>query len=367
MKIASVEPFTIEGTRSYTEWNLVRVRTDDGIEGIGEGFSFSNRSKQNAGLISGHIAQLGRRLIGTDAGQIQAFVDEAFRMAPENAQFWSSAISAIEIALWDIAGKAAGQPVYEMLGGARRETIPLYADHGVFVGDFDLDRILAAKDAGFEMFKWDPFEEGGNPGEDAIARCAEVVGTVRDAVGPDYKIAIDAHGRFNLEGAKLAARAIEPFAPIFFEDPMPLGEPEGFRELAEWTAIPLATGELAESRDVPQRFLDTGGVAIWQPEVGINGGILETLAVADMYHARGLTVAPHNWCGPVVTRAASHVAAAIPNLLYQEWASLAPEDTWEQDLIEPAPNIVNGRLVLPDAPGLGFQLNEDLIEERRVT
>jgi len=367
MKVASIEPFTIKGTRGYAEWTLVRVRTDDGVEGIGEGFSFSWGDNQNARLISGHIARLGERLIGTDPNQIQTFVDEAFASAPADAPNWSSAISALEIALWDIAGKAAGLPVYAMLGGSVHETLPLYADHGVFVGGFDIARILAAKDAGFEMFKWDPFQEGGNPGEEAIARCVEDVAAVREAVGPDYTLAIDAHGRFNLQGAKLAAKAIEPFGPIFFEDPMPLGEPDGFRELSECTSIPLATGELAQSRDVPQRFLDAGGLSIWQPEVGNNGGILETLAVAAMCDEHGLKVAPHNWCGPVVTRAATHACAVIPNLLYQEWASLAPEDAWERDLISPPPQIENGRLVLPDSPGLGFTLDEDLIEQRRVT
>ena len=254
-----------------------------------------------------------------------------------------------------------------MLGGAVRDTLPLYADHGVFFDGFDIDRIIAAKDAGFDMFKWDPFQEGGNPGEEAIARCIEAVAAVREAVGPDYKLAIDAHGRFNLEGAKLAAKAIELFNPIFFEDPMPLEEPEGFRELSECTSIPLATGELAQSRDVPQRFLDAGGLSVWQPEVGNNGGILETLAVAALCDAHGLKIAAHNWCGPVVTRAATHVCAVIPNLLYQEWASLAPEDAWERDLIDPPPRIENGRLILPDSPGLGFRLNEDLVRQRRVT
>jgi len=366
VKVAAVEPFLIEGTRGYTAWTLVRVRTDNGLEGIGEGFSFGWGDSDAPATIGRHIEQLGERVVGTDLRRIEFFAEEALANAPEGAQHWSSAVSAIEIALWDIAGKAAGLPVHALIGGADRDCIPLYADHGAFRDEFDLDRILAVKDAGFEMFKWDPFREGGDPGAEAIAECVEEVAAVRDAVGPDYKLAIDAHGRFNLEGAKLAAEALEPFDPIFFEDPMPLDDPAGFQELSRCTSLPLATGELAESRDVLREFLATGALSVWQPEVGNNGGIVETMKVAAMCETFDVQVAPHTWCGPVVTRAATHVSAAVSNLLYQEWASVAPEDAWERDLIDPPPEIKDGRLVLPDGPGLGFTLNEDLVEQRRI-
>lgn len=366
VKITAVEPLTITGTRSYVMWTLVRVRTDQGLEGIGEGFSFGNGGSGPPLAIQAHIQRLGEQLLGRDPSQIQLFVQDAFANAPRDAQHWSSAVSAIEIALWDIAGKAAGLPVHALLGGAVRDRIPLYADHGVFKDDFSIDRVLAMKDAGFEMFKWDPFREGGNPGAEAIARCVEDVAAVRKAVGPDYKLAIDAHGRFNLDGAKLAAEALEPMHPIFFEDPLPLNDPAGFRELSRHTPLPLATGELAESRDVLRGFLTAGGLSVWQPEVGNNGGIIETMKVAAMCETFGLKIATHNWCGPVVTRAATHACAVIPNLLYQEWASLAPEDAWERDLIEPPPRIEKGRLVLPGGPGLGFELNEKLVMQRRI-
>ena len=366
MKITAVEPFLIRGARGYTAWTLVRVRTDEGIEGIGEGFSFGWGNSEAPAIIGRHIEQLGEQVVGTGLRRIESFADDALANAPAGAHNWASAVSAIEIALWDIAGKAAGLPVYAMLGGAARDRIPLYADHGVFKNGFSVDRILAMKDAGFEMFKWDPFRGGGNPGAEAIAECVEQVATVRDAVGPDYKLAIDAHGRFHLEGAKLAARALEPFDPIFFEDPMPLDDPAGFQELSRCTSLPLATGELAQSRDVLREFLATGALSVWQPEVGNNGGIVETMKVAAMCETFGIQVAPHNWCGPVVTRAATHVCAAVSNLLYQEWASVAPEDAWERDLIDPPPRIENGRLILPDGPGLGLTLNEDLLAQRRI-
>jgi len=298
VKIAAVEPLLIKGTRGYSAWTLVRVRTGEGIGGIGEGFSFGWGNADAPAAIKAHMEELGERIVGADPRRIQLFVHDALASAPEGAQHWSSAVSAIEIALWDIAGKAAGLPVYAMLGGAVRDRIPLYADHGVFKDGFDVGRILAMKHAGFEMFKWDPFREGGNPGAEAIAACTEDVAAVRDAVGPDYKLAIDAHGRFNLEGAKLAAKALEPFGPVFFEDPMQLGDPGGFSELSQYTSLPLATGELAESRDVLRAFLAAGGLSVWQPEVGNNGGILETMKAAAMCETFGIEVPRTTGAGP---------------------------------------------------------------------
>lgn len=361
IKITSVEPVLLKATRHYPCWLWVRIRTDQGIEGIGEGFAWSGRTPR----IIKFVEQLGRQIVGTSAIEIEKFVQRSLADRPLETQDWGAAGSAIEIALWDILGKAVNLPVYALLGGAVRDRIPLYADHGVFAEGFDIDRILAMKAAGFGMFKWDPFK-GRPTDEGEIRKQVEQVAMVREAVGPDYRLAIDAHGRFELEAAKIAAAALEPLNILFFEEPVHFQKPEWFKPIAESTSIPLSTGENITHRKEVATYLKTGALGYFQPEVGTNGGIMESVKVAAMCEPFGLKIATHDWCGPVVSRAATHVCAVIPNLLYQEWANCAPGDSWEQELLEPPTRIEDGHILLPSTPGLGFELNEKALKKRRI-
>ena len=143
-------------------------------------------------------------------------------------------------------------------------------------------------------------------------------------------------------------------------------QPEWFRPIADSTSVPLATGEMITHRKEVATYLQTGELRFFQPELGTNGGILETVKVAAMCKSFGVRIATHDWCGPVVSRAAMHVCAVIPNLLYQEWENCDPEGRWEQELLEPPTSPDRGHLVVDDRPGLGFQLNERLVNERRI-
>jgi galactonate dehydratase len=363
VKIERVCAVVLRGTRGYAEWVIVRVRTDQGIEGIGEGFTWSGRSA----AICSHVETLGRQISGTGPVSIEAFLERFF--APGRDRDWYAAVSAMEIALWDILGKTAGLPVYALLGGPLRNAIPLYADHGLFDGaesrEEQVERILAAKEAGFAMFKWDPFVGSGTSSPGELDRQIDGVRRVREAVGRDYPLAIDAHNRFSVEGAITIAKALEPFDILFFEAPT-RDDPEMLKRVAETTSIPLATGELTSTRREAKALLDTGALQVFQPEVGGNGGILEscrTAALAELYDVK---IATHNWCGPIVTRAASHACAVTPNLLYQEYAGGAPRNEWENELLDPPTRIENGHIILPDGPGLGSTLNEEALASRRI-
>jgi len=362
IKITKIEPILLRAARHYPAWLWVRIRTDQGVEGLGEGFCWSGR----AAKIITHVKQLGEKLTGTSPLRINAFVQKAFAGRPKDVLNWGAAVSAIEIALWDIAGRVADLPVHALLGGAVRKRIPLYADHGVFAKGFDVERIVMMKEAGFGMFKWDPFRGGGNPGERTIRKQLETVIKVRQAVGEDYPLAIDAHGRFNLEGAKIAARAMSPYNLVFFEEPVHYKQVKWFGQLADTTSVPLSTGEMSTHRDEVAAYMKTGALAYFQPELGVNGGILETVKTAALCESFGVKIATHDWCGPVVSRAASHVCAAIPNLLYQEWASCAPEDRWEQELLDPPARVEKGHLAVPSGPGLGAKINEKNLKRRRI-
>ncbi|MEM7131626.1 MAG: mandelate racemase/muconate lactonizing enzyme family protein [Chloroflexota bacterium] len=363
IKITNVETIPIKGTRGYPAWVLVRIQTDQGIEGMGEGFTWSG----HATTIRSHVEMIGQQLVGTNPLEIQAFLTKFLPMATDRNGF--AAISAIEIALWDVLGQVAGLPVYALLGGQVREKIPLYANHGIFGGakswEECVERIVGAKESGFGMFKWDPFSGQGTPEPAELNAQIQKVEMVRAAVGPDYPLAIDAHNRFSVEGAIMAAQALEPLNILFFEAPTE-DKPELVQKVAEATEIPLATGELTCTRKEAKALLDSGVLNVFQPEVGTNGGILESAKTAALAETYDVKIATHNWCGPIVTRAVSHLCAAIPNLLYQEYASTAPQDEWEQDLLEPATQIKNGHIILSDEAGLGSKLNEKLLTSRRL-
>jgi L-alanine-DL-glutamate epimerase-like enolase superfamily enzyme len=375
IKIIGIEPLLIRAARDYPAWTWVRIRTDQGLEGLGEGFAWTHGAPGRVKRIVRYIEQLSDPLAGTSPLQVQSFVNKAMAQRPLHKLEWGAAISAIEIAMWDLVGQVAGLPIHGLLGGAVRKRIPLYANAAVFRKGygtpdpdegFDVERILAMKAAGFPIFKWDPFRIGGNPGEKAIRQQVEQVARVREAVGDDYQLAIDAHQRFDLEGAKMVARALEPLNILFFEEPVGFDRPDWFKALSEATSIPLATGENSTHRKEVAPFLETGGLSYFQPEVGTNGGILESYKIAAMCEPFGIQIAPHDWCGPIVSRAAMHVSAAIPNLAYQEWAAVGPRNVEEQDLLDPPVSIEQGHLLVSDSPGLGCRLNEKLVKARRL-
>ncbi len=363
IKIERVTPMTLRGTRGYKEWVMVRILTDQGIEGIGEGFAWAGRSA----AIRSRIESIGQQIAGKSPVEIEAFLG---RFSPKATdRNWHAAISAIEIALWDILGKMADLPIFSLLGGPVRKEIPLYADHGLFDGakswEEQVDRVLAAKEAGFRMFKWDPFVGMDSHDVKELGKRVDQVSQVRKAVGEGYQLAIDAHNRFDEAGAIMAARILEPLDILFFEAPTE-DDPGTLKNVAGATDIPLATGELTTTRREAKALLDSEALKVFQPEVGTNGGILEsckTAALAELYDVK---IATHNWCGPILTRAASQVCARTPNLLYQEYAGGAPRNEWENDLLDPPTQIKDGHIVLPDGPGLGFELNEKLLASRRI-
>ncbi len=362
--IERVTPVTIKATRGYEEWVIVRILTDQGIEGIGEGFTWGGQ----ASTIRSHIETIAQQITGTNPMAIEAFLKRFLSSQPTDRS-WYAAISAIEIALWDIVGKMADLPVFALLGGPVHKEIPLYADHGIFDGaeswQEKLERILGAKEAGFTMFKWDPFVGEGTPTAKDLGKQVDRVSQVREAVGKEFQLAIDAHNRFSIDGAIMAAKALEPLNILFFEAPTK-DDPELLRRVADATSIPLATGELTTTRRDAKALFDSGVLEVFQPEVGTNGGILESCKTADLAELFDVKIATHNWCGPIVTRAAAHVCARTSNLLYQEYAGGTPKNDWEHELLDPPTHIENGYLMLPEGPGLGSKLNEKLIASRRV-
>ncbi len=368
IKITDIEPLVLHGRSdpATRPWVWTRIRTDQGVTGYGECYAWMlERGKLK---IPDIIRDVGEQIQGSSAVAIEA-LRQRFWPRGSNLE-WFAALATIEIAMWDILGQVAGLPVHALLGGKVRDRIPLYANHSTFTGRDTASRVesaVQAKEMGFKTFKWDPFVERGAPSAATIAEEVEQVRAIHDAVGSEMQIAIDAHGRYtSVESAVTAAKMLEPFDPLFFEEPTQRGHPDLLAEVANETEIPLAVGEMHRTVSEAKQWLDTGVLKVLQPEVGNDGGILETYQMAVMADSYGVRVAPHGWVGPIAVRAATHVCAVVPNLLVQEYPGSRPDHRWTQELIDPAPEVRNGELAVPDGPGLGFEVDEKELDKIRI-
>ncbi len=374
IRIRKVETLLMKGPTREKVLVMARVHTDQGIQGVGEAFPWRLQNAARTLRIPNLIRSVGEAIIGTNPLHINEFLMRFENSAPKaeapSKLEWAAALAAIEIALWDITGQVAGFPIYGLLGGAVRQTIPLYANHGIFAGarssQEKLDRAIEAKAQGFQMFKWDPFQQRQNPGRSVIQKELQEVALFRKRFGEDFPLAIDAHARFETPAALIAAKELEQFHPVFFEEPVAPENLAGYREVAKATTIPIASGERLPDMAETRALLDTKSVRFLQLEPGNFSGLLQTFRGCAIANAYGVQMAPHDWCGPVLTRATTHLCAAIPNLMRQEYPSTAREDHWENDLLDPPTVVKAGEILLPAGPGLGSKLNEKLLLSRRA-
>jgi galactonate dehydratase len=360
-----IKTIRMRKTAPYFIW--VRIRTENGLVGFGECYTVESSerwiAKYMQSLKGRNVSDLINRFY------LEALKDYDASRSSRESMGWCSGISCLEIALWDILGKMADQPVHALLGGAVRDRIPLYANHAIFKGEgpSQIDRILHAKELGFEMFKWDPFF-GAPEDEKKIRKQVESVETARAALGPEYKIAIDAHRRWNsLKGPKIAATAMEPLDITFFEEPVHHREANMFVELSKSTNIPLASGEIMTHHDEVRDLLQTGALTHFQPDVGNFGGIAATKNACHFADAYGVKISTHNWSGPLSTMAAVQFTAVIPNLLRQEWPHLGYGQQWESEIVSPQLSVKQGHLEVPQGPGIGVVPDIAMLEKRKIT
>lgn len=361
MRIAEVRPLVL-GT-PWRNLTFVVVRTDEGLEGVGE-----VRMINHTDALLGYLAEaVPNHVLGADPFAIEALVQRMWHRDYARAgQIAMSGIAAIEIACWDIVGKALDQPVYRLLGGPVRSEILAYAN-----GWYTVERTpeefhaaaLRAVERGYHAVKLDPF--GGCSGEltpGELARSLALVEAVRDAIGPERQLLIEMHGRFTPATAIAVARALEPFMPSWIEEPVP---PENVRALAKVTArvnVPVATGERIHVRHEFREVFELQAADVVQPDLTQCGGILETRKIAAWAEAYYVLVAPHNVGGPVSTAAALHLAAATPNFKIQEYFN-----DFDAEYVKAAapgnPEVIDGSFGLPDGPGLGVTFDEDVVRE----
>jgi len=338
---------------------FVRLETADGLHGWGECYTQSDRDTQ----VVAHLDQLRRYVEGWDARQIKQFTRAMYDdfSARRGAMDYYSAISGIEQAMWDLAGKRLGVPVYELLGGACRERVRVYANGWARSGSLD-DLAASARAVvarGFTALKFDPLPGPWRTFIDAGAERVAVdrVRTVREAVGPDVDVLVEMHRRLAPMHAIRIARAIEPFAPFWFEEPVLAENVAALAATRRDIRIPVVTGEELYTKHEFREVFERQAADIINPDVCNVGGILELKEIAAMAEPYFVAVSPHNYNSTTVGLAATlQVSATLTNFLITEY--FVNLEAWGREVAAPSFDVVDGYIALPGTPGLGIDLDE---------
>ena len=361
MKITDVKTLVM-GT-SWRNLTFVKVETDEGLTGVSE-VRMNNRTDALVAYIDGAKR---RHVIGSDPFNTEDLYQRLFRDDYGRAgEIVATGISVIEIACWDIIGKAVNQPVYRLLGGACRDKIKAYANGWYRVERSPEEFHAAAKrvlEKGYRALKFDPFGAGYYElSYEEKWKSVELVEAVRDAVGPDVEILVEMHGRFSPYMAIEISAELEKFQPSWVEEPVPPDNIAALAKAAEKINLPVATGERLHNKYEYRELINLQAADILQPDITQIGGFLETKKIAAMGDMCYMTVAPHNVGGPVSTATALHFAACTTNFKIQEHFNDFSE-AWVKEAATGCPEVIDGYFSLPDGPGLGMELNEDLIAE----
>ncbi len=355
MKITDIKTFNVFTYR--TNFVFVKLETDEGISGIGEG---TLEYKENALL--GAIEDIKRVLIGQDPREVERISHELYRDS-----YWrvgpvlQSAVSAVNMAMWDIKAKAAGVPVYEMLGGKVRDGVRMYANVW-FAGAKTADEFAAAavkaKNMGITALKWDPFGKAYMYMENAdFRRSIEIVEAVRGAVGNDVDLLIEGHGRFDIATGIKIANALKPFDPYFFEEPTPPDCLDALAQVHKNSPVPIAAGERLYSLTQMRDFLERGCADFVQPDISHCGGISAVKKMAALCEAHYVALAPHNPSGPVANAATLHIAASTPGFRILEIC--LTDVSWRKELTNERVVFDKGNILIPTGVGLGLEINEE--------
>ena len=381
MKLQSIETFVVGNpppSRGGRYFIFVQLTTACGVVGTGEIYSATFGPHLCAAMAEDLFARVFE---GQDPHQIERLWRQAYgagyTLRPDTTVM--GILSGLEMACWDIIGKAADKPVYALLGGKVHDRLRTYTylyppgddpvypdpDQPNVYNDPDLaaENAMFWVDEGFTAVKFDPagpytIYDGHQPTLEDLERSELFCNRIREAVGTRADLLFGTHGQFTVSGARRMARRLEPFDPLWFEEPVPPEMPEQMAKVARSTTIPVAAGERLCTKYEFARLLDCGAADILQLNLGRVGGILEAKKVAALAETRYAQIAPHLYCGPIVGAANIQLATCSPNFLILE--GIQKWDGFHADILKTPLRWEDGYLIPPETPGLGIELNTDL-------
>jgi len=352
MRITKLETFLVK-----PRWLFLKIHTDEGLVGLGEPIL-----EGRALTCAQAVAELEPYLIGKDPTRVmhhwQAMYKHAFY---RGGPILTSALSGVEHALWDLAGKALGVPVYQLLGGPLRDRIRIYRGCGGNTPEEAANNAKALVAQGFNAMKTGI--AGGRPARiietpGFVDRAVAQIAAMREAVGKDVDIAIDFHGAVPPQTSALLIKALEPYQPMFIEEPVQCQNADVLADLAKKTHLPIATGERLFTKWGFRDVLEKGAASILQPDIAHAGGIFEGRLIAGMAESYYAAIAPHCPLGPIAFAACVQLDAAIPNFLIQEHTNLG------DGYLKESFHFQDGFVDLPTKPGLGIELDEEALADK---
>ncbi len=363
MKITEIKTFRMSATPHKSDtnnWLFIKIYTDAGIYGVGEG----SLQYKDLGLMA-EIEDFSKFLIGKDPFAIEYTWTSLYRRVTwTGGAVTMSAISAIDLALWDLKGKALGVPVYELLGGKVRDAVPVYANgwfEDAVTPEDHAEMAIKTVESGYPCLKFYPFKGQYVTTPERIKTGVELVAAVRNAVGPDIQIGIDVRARLDFWSALQVAEELIPYKVSWIEEPIQFDNPKLMGEFARKSRIPVSTGEQLYNRWDFQPLLDEKSISIIQPDICHAGGISELRKIASAAETQYVNVAPHNSNGPISTAASLHLDMNIPNCFKQE-IFVSFLDRYEAVLTNQIP-IHDGFATPPVGPGWGTDIDEEALKE----
>jgi len=374
LRITGFELLPVRAT-ARTVWLIVRLKTDAGLTGLGEAsdaFGFADTTKEDAARMEAELRRFFKLIDGKSPLDIGAYRREGEPLAAQGGLVAATAYSAVEQALWDLAGKALDVPTHTLLGGHVRDELPMYANvNRATKPRTPAGFAAAAKGAvaeGFRAVKAAPFDGFPAPGsppaevEAAVEQGIASLVAMREAVGPDVELMVDCHSFFDVSLAERVARRLEPLKLAWYEEPVAPEKVDETLEIRRRIPQPMAGGELLYGVAGFAPLVRKRAVHVIMPDVKHCGGLHELLRIAAVAESEGIEVAPHNPSGPVSTAASIQVCAALKNFrsLELQWG----EVDWRSTLINPPERFKNGTVGVPHRPGFGIELNDEAVRAR---
>ena len=352
MKIDKIESFFIGN--GY----VIRIHTDTGISGVGQTACWGYPE-----AVDSIVNTFKKYLIGQNPLRIEHHWQYLYRMGPFRGTALSGAISAVDIALWDIKGKHFGVPIWELLGGNCRDKIRLHLLGGGSTPETMYEAAKAAVEEGFTALKFDPLVGGfQDMTVDRLVKTArDIVAAAREGGGPDLDLIVEVHRKLTPMNSIVLESALAPFNLYFIEDPIQIDTIATQAELAKRMTTPLAVGERNVSIWEFRELLEAGGPQYVRPDVGLAGGITQCKKIAALAEAYHSAVVTHNFLGPLITAASLHLDTSIPNFITQEYTK--GDESERFAVYKVAYQREGGYIPIPEAPGLGIELDDSLIEK----